>query len=82
MERGKCAASAATPLCLPQRAALILRLTRLGCTRADQARSRRAGGAGLGLAIAQTIAQAHGGEITVSSRIGKGSCFQVELPTA
>ncbi|MBD3887252.1 two-component sensor histidine kinase [Phormidium tenue FACHB-886] len=50
--------------------------------RADQARSHRAGGAGLGLAIAQTIVQAHGGEITVTSQLGKGSCFQVELPIA
>jgi len=48
--------------------------------RADEARSRREGGLGLGLAIAQAIAQSHGGEITVSSHIGVGSCFQVRLP--
>ncbi|GAB4365457.1 MAG: HAMP domain-containing sensor histidine kinase [Elainellaceae cyanobacterium] len=48
--------------------------------RADQARSRRVGGAGLGLAIAQAIAQAHAGEITVISQINVGSCFQVKLP--
>lgn len=49
--------------------------------RADQARSRRAKGSGLGLAIAQAIAQAHSGEITVTSQLGVGSCFQVRLPT-
>lgn len=50
--------------------------------RADKARSRREGGSGLGLSIAQAIAQAHGGEITVTSRLGAGSCFQVKLPLA
>ena len=49
--------------------------------RTDKARSRREGGLGLGLAIAQAIAQRHGGEITVSSQVGVGSCFQVHLPT-
>lgn len=48
--------------------------------RADQARSRRQGGIGLGLAIAQTIVQSHRGKITVSSQLGVGSRFQVELP--
>jgi len=48
--------------------------------RADRARSRRAGGLGLGLAIAQAIAQHHGGKITVSSQVGIGSCFRVHLP--
>jgi len=48
--------------------------------RADQARSRREGGLGLGLAIAQAIAERHGGKITVSSHLGVGSCFRVRLP--
>ncbi len=48
--------------------------------RSDKARSRREGGLGLGLAIAQAIAQSHGGEITVSSSLGAGSCFRVVLP--
>lgn len=61
--------------------------------RADRARSRRAavdgsgsavqgGGFGLGLAIAQWIAQAHGGTLTAQSRLGRGSIFTVLLPVA
>jgi len=48
--------------------------------RADQARNCRQGGSGLGLAIAQTLAQNHQGEITVTSQLGKGSCFSVRFP--
>lgn len=50
--------------------------------RADRARSRTAerGGVGLGLAIAQYIAHAHGGSITVASRLGRGSTFTVSIP--
>ena len=48
--------------------------------RADQSRSYWSGGAGLGLAIAQAIAQNHGGFITVASQLGAGSCFTVCLP--
>lgn len=50
--------------------------------RADKARSRRQDGQGMGLAIAQAIAQFHGCEITVSSEVGVGSCFRVRLPLA
>src|SRR5262249_3357054 len=38
------------------------------------------GSAGLGLAIAKDIVEAHGGRITVETASGKGSCFTVELP--
>ncbi len=41
---------------------------------------RSGGGAGIGLAICKWIAQAHGGEITVESEVGKGSAFTVTLP--
>jgi signal transduction histidine kinase len=39
-------------------------------------------GSGLGLPIAKSIAETHGGEIGVTSQLGKGSTFWVELPTA
>jgi heavy metal sensor kinase len=50
--------------------------------RAAKDRSRQTGGSGLGLSIAQWIAQRHGGEITVKSTRGAGSTFQVRLPLA
>lgn len=46
---------------------------------ADKARSYADGGSGLGLAIAQAIVWQHKGEITVSSQVGVGSCFEVCL---
>ncbi|HEV2830291.1 MAG TPA: ATP-binding protein [Pyrinomonadaceae bacterium] len=48
--------------------------------RVDRARSRELGGIGLGLAIVKHLARAHGGEVTVTSELGKGSTFTIELP--
>ena len=48
--------------------------------RVDRARSRDMGGTGLGLAIVKHIALLHGGEVTVTSELGKGSTFTIHLP--
>jgi len=48
--------------------------------RVDGGHSRRHGGVGLGLAIVKAIAEAHGGTVSVHSRPGAGSMFEVRLP--
>lgn len=48
--------------------------------RVEKARSSDKGGTGLGLAIAREFAAAHGGDIRVSSIVGKGTTFTVTLP--
>jgi signal transduction histidine kinase len=48
--------------------------------RADRARSRDPGGSGLGLPIAKWIAEQHGGKISLSSTLGRGTTVTVELP--
>jgi two-component system phosphate regulon sensor histidine kinase PhoR len=50
--------------------------------RIDRARSREVGGTGLGLAIVKHLARLHGGEVTVSSSLGEGSTFSIDLPDA
>jgi signal transduction histidine kinase len=48
--------------------------------RGDPSRARTTGSTGLGLAIARSIAQAHGGTIEAQSTPGEGACFIVTLP--
>lgn len=47
-----------------------------------QDRSRSRGGTGLGLSIVRAIAEAHGGDATVTSSPGEGSTFSVRIPSA
>ena len=48
--------------------------------RVDKARSRSAGGVGLGLAIAKRAVERNGGQIIVDSDSNRGSVFRIELP--
>lgn len=48
--------------------------------RVDTSRSRESGGTGLGLAIVKHVVQRHGGELQISSTLGKGSSFGFTLP--
>lgn len=48
--------------------------------RVDKSRNRETGGTGLGLAIAKSLAEQHGGRITVASKPNEGSEFTVHLP--
>lgn len=48
--------------------------------RVDKARSRQMGGTGLGLAIVKHIAQAHGGDVSIDSKVGYGSTFTIKIP--
>ena len=50
--------------------------------RADPARSREDGGTGIGLAIARSVVEAHGGHIRAESEPGRGSVFSFDLPVA
>ena len=73
-------------------ARLTVRDTGIGIPAAEQGRiferfyqvdggsTRHYGGTGLGLAICKSVAEWHGGHISVQSRPGQGSCFTVRLP--
>ncbi len=50
--------------------------------RADASRARATGGAGLGLAIARQIVDAHGGRIWAESEMSQGAAFSFTLPVA
>jgi two-component system, OmpR family, phosphate regulon sensor histidine kinase PhoR len=49
--------------------------------RVDRSRSRESGGTGLGLSIVKHVVQRHGGEMKISSEVGKGSRFAFTLPS-
>jgi len=49
-------------------------------SQADAATAQRFGGTGLGLAITRKLARMMGGDVTVTSELGKGSVFTVRLP--
>ncbi len=49
--------------------------------RSEKSRSKEMGGTGLGLSIARRIAESHGGNITVTSELGKGTRVKVVIPT-
>ncbi|UZQ56074.1 PAS domain S-box protein [Trichothermofontia sichuanensis B231] len=46
----------------------------------DSALNRQYSGTGLGLALVKRLVELHGGEVTVSSELGVGSCFTITLP--
>jgi signal transduction histidine kinase/CheY-like chemotaxis protein len=48
---------------------------------AEGATSSKYGGTGLGLALSQKLCRLMGGDISVVSEVGKGSCFTIQLPT-
>ena len=50
--------------------------------RLDEARDRRTGGVGLGLAIVRDLVTTHGGTMNLADRNGSGTRFVVRLPAA
>jgi PAS domain S-box-containing protein len=76
----------------PQMAYIEVRDTGIGISQEDQevifqqfrqvdgSSTRRAGGTGLGLTITRALVELHGGTISVTSEIGKGTTFRITLP--
>lgn len=60
----------------PDRVCAVLR----DFTQADSSTARRYGGSGLGLAISRKLARAMGGDLTLESEVGCGTCVTVHLP--
>lgn len=50
--------------------------------RVDRSRSRDTGGTGLGLAIVKHVAQRHGAELKIESKLGAGSTFSIFFPAS
>jgi len=48
--------------------------------RVEKSRTSDAGGTGLGLAIAKELVEAHGGKISIYSKLGEGTMVRIELP--
>ena len=48
--------------------------------RVDKSRSRKAGGAGLGLALCEEICRIHKGAFAIDSRVGKGTLITLRFP--
>lgn len=51
-------------------------------TQLDEALNRQYEGTGLGLSLVKRLVELHGGRVGVTSRVGFGSCFTIDLPSA
>ena len=66
--------------CIPKEAGLALDLIFEPFYRNDKSRNKKTGGYGLGLRLCKTIIEAHGGTISVKSKLGEGATFCLNLP--